>query len=254
MALGDTYNNNKDKQYSPTVYSAYGLSNIESKVDQTKLSFSYWQGLLKISLAAQKPTKGDDVQFDYENAISIYLNHTKARILFDEIAAFQANPSAYNNVGIASGAGLISLSNGKEFGVTTPCLVIRKIDTETGSTVSSYAYEFKTDYHYAVRNYEESSNDYDKVYHNSIELEQLKTLLFTYFEAMSGAMAYSIIDAMKYDNSRTHTKLDSICDKLGIDYGKKGGGSKSSTSAFNTREPRNTFSTSTLDDIASQME
>lgn len=255
MALGDNVNNQNKRNYSPVVYSQYRMSNTESVIDPTNLSTTFTNNMLKISIAPKKTTAGDNIEWDHENGISAFLTHTKARMLYNEIETFQANPNAYSNLGVVSGAGLISISNGKEFGINNPVLVIRKLDSSTGKVESSFAYEFKTEYNYYIRNFDESTADFDKIYDASLELEQIKTLLKTYYEAMTGATAYSVIDNMKYDTSRMNTKIDLISEKLGIEKatgGNYNNSNKSSNSIFNNKPARN-FSQGTLDDIESQM-
>lgn len=255
MALGDVVNNNNQKgKYQPQVFSGYGFSNSESNVDKTKLSCSFWNKMLKLSIVPLKGmTPAGIPEWDEENSISMYLTHVKARILHDEIDLFMKNRDSYNNLGVPSGSGLVSISSGKELGVSNPCLIIRKLNAETGSIDASYAYEFKQDYHYSIRNFDESTTDFDKIYHNDTELEQLKTLLKSYYEAMTGALAYTVIDNMKYDISRMNTKINSIAEKLGVEYNQSSYTKKSSTSIFNNKEGRN-FTTSTIDDIESQIE
>jgi len=256
MALGNYNNNsNEKKNYSPTVYSSYGMGNPESTVDASLFSASFWNNMIKLSISPRKKTDDTTVKYDTDNAIAIYLAHTKANIFYQEICKFQENPDLYENQGVASGEGLISISNGKEYGINCPCIIIRKIDGETGACKSSYAYQIKQDYHYGIRNFDQKTNDFDKVFYNSIEIEELKILLKTYYESMSGAAAYSVIDNLKYDFSRVNTKLELIGDKVGVDFTRKGGNAgngKSSSSIFNTKEPRN-FSSSTLNDIEDQI-
>lgn len=252
MSLGDfsnnsNYNNNK-KQYSPRVYSQYKMSNTESNVDATSLSPSFWNNLLVLSISPKKDTKDGSIAFDHDNAATIYLSHTKARLLYDEICVFQQNPDMYSNVGVSSGSGLITLSNGKEYGVNCPLLIISKINAETGEIESSYAYQFKEDYHYTIRNFDKNTSEFDKIYNNSVEIEQLKTLLVEYYKAMTGAYAYSVIDNMKYDISRINTKLDSCAEKLGVEYKSKSSNNRSSGSMFDKKEGRS-FNQSSLDDI-----
>jgi len=259
MALGDynNYENNKkdDKEYQPSVYSPYRMSNLEG-VDPSALTFSYWAGILKVSIAPANKTNNDTVSFDYKNAGIAYITHTKARILLNEILKFQENPELYNNLGVDIKGGLVSISNGKEFGVANPCLVIRKVNETTGAVESSYVYEFKTKFHYGIRNFDEKTSEFDIVYYENIELDQLKTLLEQYYTAMTYATAYSIVDSSKFENSRVNTKLGLIAAKLGVEF-KGGKGSESSgKSFFNNSKPseNKNFSSGTLDDIASQMD
>lgn len=257
MSLGQLQNNNNQNKTknSPIVYSGYNFTNAESKVDETRLSFSYWNNMLKMTISPKTgmSEQGYAEWGDDKSSLSIFLTHTKARMLHDEICMFIQNPDLYNNLGVSSGAGLISISNGKELGVSNPCLIIRKLNGETGDIEASYAYEFKQDYHFAIRNFDESTKEFDKVFDNNLEIEQLKTLLMSYYTAMTGAIAYTVMEQSKYNNSRMNTKLDSISEKLGIEYNTNGNYTKkSSGSIFNNKEGRN-FSVSTLDDIESQL-
>jgi hypothetical protein len=180
MALGDTYNNNKNdkNKFSPSVYSPYKMGNADSVVDPSVLYATFWNNMLKLSIAPRKQTSNaSDVAYDYDNAISVYLTHTKANMLFQEIAEYEKNPDLYNYSGVSSGQGLISISNGREFGVNSPCIVIRKINPETGAEDSSYVYQFKQDYHYSIRNYDPKTNEFDKIFYNKLEIEELKILL-----------------------------------------------------------------------------
>lgn len=250
MALGDKYDNNKkdaDKRRSPTVYSKYGFGNKESKLDPTKLSITYWNGLLKLSIAPSIPNTQN---FDYEKEGAIYLTHIKAKMFIDEIDIFLNDPNTYNNVGVSTNTGLVYISNGKEFGGSVvPCLLIRLMD-EDGKITGSFLYEFKEDYHYTIRNFNEEDITFDKIYNNLLEIELLRSLLYDYYTAMSGAVAYSVQEYGKYDNSRTHTKLDSIAEKLGISYKKIY--NKPNVSVFDKAEGRS-YNATDLDDIENQM-
>lgn len=249
--LGDTYNNNKKKgNYSPMVYSRYSFANSESKIDPAKMSFTFWNGLLKIAIA---PFIEDKLEYDYDNEGAIYISHFKAKMLAEEISLFLANPEEYKNRGITSGDGLISVSNGVEVtGKTNPCIIIRKIG-EDGKPSASYLYEFRNEYHYSVRNYNESDSDFDKVYNNNLELEMFKQILIDYYQSMSGALAYSVIDYNRFNNSRVNTKLDSIAEKLGISYGKGKNNSRGrSSSIFDNAEGRS-YTNKDIDDIENEM-
>lgn len=260
MTFNNTYNNNdgQKKQYSPTIYSPYRMNNAESPVDKTCLTFTFWNNNLKLSISPKKETNNDEVSFDLENGGSIYLNHTKARILANEMREFLKDPTSYSNVGVPSGQNFVTLSNGKEFGVDALCLVIRKID-ETGSVVSSFCYQFKSDYYYAVHNFTEDGAKFDRHMdpYATLEVEQMITLLEEYYKAMSGAVAYTVIDNMKYENTRVSNKLEAIGAKLGVEFGNKnpnGGRKYANNSYFN--KPANEshtggYATATLDDLES---
>lgn len=218
MALGN-YNNNQKKYYEPILYSLYGTSNTEG-VDPSALSYQFYNNLLKISISPMKiGAKPDDKQiWDHENGISVWLTHVKAKILHDEILYVMDHLDEVNNSGVLTGnEGLISFSSGKELGVTSPCLIIRKIDS-TGKVTSVYAYQFKADHHIAIRNFDPKNPDsYESISHPNLEIENLITILKQYYESSCGAYAYATMSAMKYDTNRNNTKMQLIMDKLGIE-------------------------------------
>lgn len=262
MALGNTYNNNDKKNYSPSVQS-YKMSNAESKVDATAMSFSFWNKMLKVSIAPKKQSDPNTIAFDWDNAGSVYLTHTKARILFEEILEFQKDPTSYNNVGVASGSeGLLSISNGVEFGAEGPCVVLRKINPDNGICEATYVYEFKRNYYSSVRNYNAEKANFDSAYYDNLELEQFKTVLEQYYIAATNAVAATVMDFAKYDNSRVQTKLDLIAGKLGVEtkYNNSSNSNKSSNSFFSRQQESSGYSSgqsgytnSTLDDIANSL-
>lgn len=265
MALGDTYNNNERKNYSPSVSAAYRFSHPESTIDKTSLSFSYWNKLLKVSIAPKKETEGDTIAFDHDNAGSVYLSHTKALMLHKEMVNFleqYKKGAAPANVGVSAGAeGLIYICDGKEFSAEGPCLVIRKID-EDGNCTSTFVYEFRRDVHSSVVNYKEKTKSFDSNKYELLEIEQIINLLKSYYEAMTMAVAYSIQETNKYDNSRMNTKLKIIGEKLGVEFNKPGDnnrGRTANTSYFNNARPMGesnqynggstSYETGSLDDI-----
>ena len=238
MALGDTYNNNEKKNYSPSVTSGYRFSNPDSNIDKTSLGFTYWNKLLKVSIAPKKETEGDTIAFDHDNAGSVYLSHTKALIFYKEIVKFLDEYVKGNNptnAGVSSGKdGLIYVCDGKEFNAEGPCLVIRKID-ENGRCTSTYVYEFRRGIHTSVFNYVEKTSSFEARAYDLIEVEQLANQLKEYYQAMTMATAYSIQETNKYDNSRIQTKLKVIGEKLGVEF-------KSNTSSSNRTSNSSYFS------------
>ena len=221
MALGNYNNNdsNQKKGYEPILYSPYNTSNREG-IDPSALSYQFYNGLLKISISPMKAgAKKDDVDvWDHENAGAIYLTNVKARLLADEIRYVQAHPDEIYNAGVPAGNCLVSFSTGKELGAAGPCLIIRKLDTNTGEPVSSYAYQFKDNHYFGVRNYD-PKNPAEHVEYNysNTEIDMLLDILTQYSVSASGAAAYMNMYANKYDTSRLNTKIGLIMDKLGIE-------------------------------------
>lgn len=260
MSLGNDYNNDKKSTiYDPTIYSPYRMNNAESTVDKTCMTFTYWKNTLRITIAPKKETGNDETSFDLENGISIYLSHTKARILADVMRKFLADPEKYDNSGVPSGQGIITISRGKEFNSPSPLMIIRKID-ETGNVVSSFAYEFKSNYFFSVLNYTENADfgrDFES--YNNLEIEQMITLLEQYYTAMTCATAYTVLDQGKFEAARNNRRINQIMDKLGIssDYNsgsRSGGRSYNSSSYFanggkNQSDKTSGYTQATLDDI-----
>lgn len=237
MAFGNYNNNKKQGPYDPTVYSPYKFNNARSTVDQTQLSIQFWNNSLRILIAPKNADSPEDQPtFDIKNSISVYLNHAKARMLYDVLKNFMANPEKYDNTGVVAGSSFISFTTGKDFGSKFPLVIIRKVD-ESGNITSSFAYEVKGDYHFAVKGFTEKSKEYDKIFYPSLELDSLLTVLDEFVKAESRAMAYSVLDAFKFDQYRTSIKINRIGEKLGLDMSVSSSGSqRSSSTSFFSRD------------------
>lgn len=238
MSLGNTYNNNQNNTRTTpdlTVYSNYRMNNAESNVDATCITFKFWKNNLCIGIFPRKSTGNDEISFDMDNGITIYLSHTKARILKHELELFIKDPVTYNSVGVPSGQAAISISNGAEYGKNTPIVTIRKV-SEVGEVVSSFAYEFKTNYHFSIRNYD--GKTFDSVYedYKYIEIEQLITLLDEYVKASTNAIAFSVMDQRKFSHAKLDSKIEAIASSLGVDLAKSGNNQRrySGNSYFNS--------------------
>lgn len=231
MALGN-YDNNKKDQYMPVYYTSYNTGNPEG-VDPSALSYSFYNRMIKLSISPLKMNTGDKIAYDHENAAVVWLNHTKARMLYDEIK--RVLNGEISNGGVSTGKeGLVRFCDGKELGVNNYCLIINKIN-ESGEVISAYAYEFKSKYHYAVENYDPKDSSHKKNYYDNLEIDQLLDLLYTYYISMTGAYAYSVMDGMRFNTDATNTKIDLIMSKLGVEY-KTGMTSRSSKSFFDNND------------------
>lgn len=238
MALNESYNGyNSNKKssnydnngkYQPTVYSPYKMSNVGG-IDPSVMMFDFWRHFLRISIApclnAEEAVRSNYAvrpQYDFKKSCSIYLNINNARIFYNEVRKYMENPDEYINAGVPSGSGIITISNGSEFGTNGTCITIRLVGDD-GKVSSSYVYQMKQDYFYSVRNYNADTGEFNKVTddYNTMELEQLCDILKTYIESMTFATAYTVVDAMKFETSRTNTKIDTIASKLGISFGNK---------------------------------
>ena len=262
MSLGSTYNNNQGSNKNDpniTVYSNYRMNNAESLIDQTCLTFRYWKQSLCIGIFPRKQTGGDEVAFDMDNGITIYINHTKARILKNELELFLQDPVKYNGSGVPSGQAAITISNGVEYGKNTPVLTIRKVNADTGVVTSAFAYEFKTNFHYSIRGYDGKNfvAEYDA--YKYLEIHQMITVLDEYIKASTNAIAFTVRDQSKFTETRTFNTLNSIAEKLGIEV-RTGGSNKqrfNNNSYFNSASNNGGYSspsgvaygTATIDDL-----
>jgi len=267
MAFGSTYNNNQQAAAKSgpevTIYSGYRMNNAESKIDPTCLTFRFWKSNLCVGIFPKKNTGNDEVSFDMDNGITIYLSHTKARILANELRLFLSDPVSYNAVGVPSGSAAISISNGSEYGKNTPVLTIRKV-SETGEVVASFAYEFKTNFHFAIRNYD--GKNFDSAYddYKNLEIEQFITVLEEYVKASTNAVAFTVMDQRKYSQARMENKIDAIASNLGIDTARSSGSSRrfsgntyfnnasggnSSNSGSNNYSSNVSYGAATIDDL-----
>lgn len=251
----NSYSNNKDanKPFEPSIYSPYRFNNAESEIDKTCLTFGVWKQMLKISISPRKEGT-EEIQFDMEKGLTVYLNHSKAKILSNELKNFLRDPDTYSGSGVPSGQGIITISNGAELGGTSPVLIIRKID-DTGNVVSSFAYEFKKDYYFSVRNYTggtEFSRESDS--YKNLEIEEMIRLLEEYCNAMTYMTAYSVMDVNKWNDHRVNSKLNAIAEKLGVEVNRTSsrGSSYSSTSFFSSAGSSSSsdgYTTASIDDI-----
>ena len=253
----------KNKGKSVNVYSPYAFANPDSKVDQTKLFATFCLGLLKLEILP-KIQNSDKPFATYDNkaGVAIYLSHTKARILLKEMEAMEADPSIATSVAVDSGRradnqGIIQISNGAEFGTTNRCVVIRKLAMDESGKIyvaSSFANELHEDnYNYSIRNF--NANDptqFDKVYHNDIEWDELKDLLDSFIKAQTGAIAYSVMEQMKYTTSPINTKLDLVMEKMGIEkpsYNRNQAGTSFFSGNSGNNNSSNNTQQRTIDDI-----
>ena len=257
MALGDTYNNNagstnsgNKEEFSATVRSGYGFTNPDSKVDPTAINFSFWKGLLKISIA---PKLTGENGYDQKNALSIHLTPAKAQVLLREIEEFEQNPSAFKNYGVVNtkGSTFVAICDGTIYGSDSPCIVMKSI-AEDGTSNVEYVYEFKKGYHYSIRNYD-SSGKFEKISdpYDNLEIEQFKELLRSYASAASGAIAASVVDANQTQHNYQVKMLQGICSNLGVEIGGQKNYKSNNQSIFNkaSSTPSSQFQQGSLEDL-----
>ena len=95
MSLGSTQNKPKEV-YQPEVYSNYKFYNSKSSVDKTGLTFTFWKGLLKVTITPFKSAvQGEKNELDKDMALSIYLTPHKAMLFAEALKQFKADGGCY---------------------------------------------------------------------------------------------------------------------------------------------------------------
>lgn len=214
------YNNKGEMPKRPTIGSPYVFTNTFSTVDPSRMTFSFWNRMLKITITPMIGKNEAGIpSYDKDNAISAYFNHSKAYIMANEIRKFLIDPINYNSSGVISNDSLVTISNGEEFNTPGVYLVIRKIDKATGKTLSSYAYQFRTDFYNSVRNYDQNTLKFNTEFdeYSNLEIEQLLALLDSYVEAMTYAQAYAVVDSVDYNYNQMMDRIADICKALGVE-------------------------------------
>lgn len=245
MALGNNNfkNNNKsDKKTNNsgtelTVYSSISVTNSESEVDKTSLSFSFWNGLLAVQLNQLTVDAKGITKRDKDSYVSIYLSVPKAMMLSKQITDFIEGTADF--IGINTRAACLTIERDYA-GSVGPVLIVRKID-EDGSITSAYAYEIRSRYHFALSSLSEengSLGDFKKKYYDDIELEMIKTQLDEYVRAMTNATAYSVCNQEFKRDIRMEFKINKIAEALNVSFdnggGYNGGYKKKTGSYFNS--------------------
>ena len=217
MALGSTYNNSNNRSYSnnnqnnslynPTYYSRLSIKN---PVDNLRLSFTFWNGTLRLSISeAGTAQDGRNNELAY-----IHLSPTKARIFSACVKRIIENPEAVDIFGVDTGTGetrgLIAI--GRDMG--KPYLVIAKVDAN-GKYESNQRFNFNTDYHYSLQINDIVKLGFKKEYDNYLELNQLKDLLEDYSRNASCAAAYFYHDTARYETAKASNLIRKIGEKVG---------------------------------------
>ena len=211
-------NKSNDEVFTPTVRSAYKFFNSNSVIDNTCLSFNFWNNLLKITISPIIVKDGSANRVDTDNHVDIYLSPNKAMMLLRVVEMFRQNPEAYNNIGVNTNKGIIFIANGKNmFGKGGICIVINLIDNETGAKKGEAAYEFNCTDSYAIKNYMGGSNfEKDYTYSNDIELDAFENILKSFINASTNAIAATMMDANKFNEQRLFSFIKDAREKLGI--------------------------------------
>lgn len=211
MALKN-YNNNDKKPVNVT-YSDISFSNPESKIMASKFSISYFNKLMKISIALRNNAGSNDAYatYDTDNQASVFLSNVKARLLYLMIEKLKNDPDTHN-VCIESKNGLLKISDGSEYGSKNICVSISYAD-EAGN-VNEVIYETKPHNQTAVYNYTDGKFSVDEF--PTIELDTFAMTLDEYYKASSFAIAATVMEANMYKRQGQYDLVKAIADKVGV--------------------------------------
>lgn len=237
---------NQQDQFSPTVYGGFTLYNPTSKVDKTALSFSMWKSVIRISIIPVIETESinDIPRYDFKNSISIFLTPIKAHLFAQILEKFKVEPDRYNNYGITTPQSIISISRvtgSDNKGISNPVVSIRKVNEE-GNVEMSYSYECNNDSFTSIVGFNVNKpKDFkqDTEIFRTAEIDAIIMQLETYYQAMTNATAFSVLNTM-------YPYLDRLSTKLGVDLSgnnnpRKGNGFfTNSGTGFNNNNNMNT--------------
>lgn len=180
-------------------------------------NFEFRSGLLQFKISSKT-----DNGWNKDPDAVIYLSPTKAALLVKEIHAM----IDYISEGKVDNKRAFGVSGGmnekisfiafqpKDNGIIT--VNIGKFDN-AGQIVEKHSCDLNMKYNYSLEWKDLDAMDLEKVYDDSIEINQIIQVLTDFSRFMNGAAAYGIAYTTRYDTQRILNKLDPIYDKLGIE-------------------------------------
>lgn len=221
-------------QNSPTVM-GFAFFNKNSIVDKTMISFSMWKTTIKIAiypLIESGDMSDDQVKYDKKNGQAIYLTPYKAYMFAGLLKEFLKNPAEIYGKGVPSGQNLITIedpndTNGLNKPGACPCIVVRKINGETGAVEASYAYEFNPNPYIVIESYDQKTAKFVKSVERFKELEPNLIImqLEAYCQAMTNATAFTVADTL-------FPSLEKMAAKLGVDLNSNPYGSSYKSNSY----------------------
>ena len=208
-----TYNNNKqDDKPTTTTYTPISFPNPASTVQPSRLSISYLNKVMTVSIAPRINEGSEDFpRYDADNPVKVYISHNNAKLLHDAAVDMFTNGKK-NNVCVETKNGLFKISNGVEFGSESPCISITHA-TQDGTNIVETVYQTKANYSVA---YNYSDGEYSTMNFPMHEINTFLMVLEQYYLASSYAIAASIRDADAYKYKYISDIIKNIATKVGV--------------------------------------
>ena len=244
MATG---NNSRDNQPTLMVYTPISFANSESKLNKSRLSISYFNKLMKLSIA-NAIGKGDGgfVKYDNDNEVSVYISPTKAGVLSRLLKEYYLTKENTNVC--------IELKNGllKVYKTASGGCAVSISSADSKGAVTETIYECKSQ----VGAYNYNDGQYSEAVFEDFELQYLSMVFEEYFKASSYAIAASVHESALYRNEAKYNLLKAIAEKVGASTGSKSYNSKSFLSSGNKTSSTSTpkeYEAASFDDIANSL-
>jgi len=215
MAFDNSNNNQRDNQKPVSnVFSSVNLANPDSNLQQTKLTVGYFNRLMQISIAPRNPASPGEEYPTYNNqaAVKVYISYSQAKMIYDAMQDMFYNAKTdKRNICVETKHGLFKISNGDEFGSSSPCVSILYVDGSKGRPVEAI-YQMKNNYELAY-NYDNGKFSTEKF--PNLEIDILATAFKEYFNSSNYAIAASVHESSMYRENYSQNLLKSIAGKVG---------------------------------------
>lgn len=210
----NTYNNNQqDNKPTVNVYTPISFANPESRVQKSRLSISYFNRMMQISIALRNNDGGNDdyPRYNNDNAVKVFISYSTAKLLHDAIVDMRTNGKK-NNVCVETKNGLLKVSNGVEYGSETPCISITYAMSNGGGITEAI---YQTNPEHSVA-YDYSDGSYSTMNFPNFEIDTFIMVLEQYYLASSYAISATVHEANMYRQRYINDTIKAIAGRVGV--------------------------------------
>lgn len=215
----NTYDNNENRP-SVTTYTPLSFANPDSTLYASRLSISYFNRMMAISISPRNPVSPNESfpTYNKEGAIQIFITYTQAKLLHDGFIDIIHGKSKHHNVCVETKNGLLMLNDGVDKG-TDPYIAIHYVNKNSNTQSVTY-YQFKRNYELPCDYVE---NKYDVIKFPDHEIDTFLMVLESYYNAASYAIAASVAESGMYRQRFINEALKSIAGRVGasLNFGGK---------------------------------